>query len=374
MLFHLLVYLMDKASFLSWMNLFRYQTTRIIAATLTAMIISFVLGPWFIRRLQEQQIGQPIREDGPETHFVKVGTPTMGGSLILFSMVLSTVLWCDLTNGLIWMLLTITVGYGVIGFIDDSLKISKRSSAGIPGKVKLGLQVLIGTGAMIYTFKTSLLGPNTLELALPFVNFYSYSLALPLWLYVAFGVFVVVGFSNAVNLTDGLDGLAIVPVIMNAFFFMILAYLAGTILTTASGQTIAQYLGIAFVPEVGEAAIFCGALAGAGVGFLWYNTYPASVFMGDVGSLSLGGALGALAVMTKSEFLLIITGGIFVLETVSVILQVAFFKVTHRRIFLMAPIHHHFEKKGWAEPKVIVRFWIISFMLALIGLGMLKLR
>jgi phospho-N-acetylmuramoyl-pentapeptide-transferase len=374
MLFHLLYYLQDKAAVLKWLNVFRYQTTRIIAATLTALLISFLLSPWFIRRLQQQQLGQPIREDGPETHFVKAGTPTMGGSLILFSLVLSTVLWCDLTNGFIWMLLTITVGYGVVGFIDDSLKIAKRSSAGIPGKVKLALQVLIGAGAMAYTFSSSLMGPNKLEVALPFVDFYAISLTLPLWAYIVFGSFMVVGTSNAVNLTDGLDGLAIVPVIINAFVFMIIAYLAGTIITTASGETIAQYLGIPFIPEVGETAIFCGALAGAGVGFLWYNTYPASVFMGDVGSLSLGGGLGCLAVVTKSEFVLLVSGGIFVVETVSVILQVAYFKSTGRRIFLMAPLHHHFEKKGWAEPKVIVRFWIISFMLALVGLGLLKVR
>jgi phospho-N-acetylmuramoyl-pentapeptide-transferase len=373
MLFHLLLYLMDKASWLTWLNVFRYTSTRIIAATLTALVISFLLSPWFIRRLQLQQIGQPIREEGPTSHLVKAGTPTMGGSLILFSLVLSTVLWCDLTNGFIWMLLSITVGYGVVGFIDDSLKIRERSSAGISGKVKFGLQTLIAVGAMLYIFRSDLLGPFALDVALPFTNFYDVSVALPLWLYVTVGAVVVVGTSNAVNLTDGLDGLAIVPVIINAFVFLVIAYLCGSTLQTAEGQTLAQYLGIPFIPQVSEAAIFCGALAGAGVGFLWYNTYPASVFMGDVGSLSLGGGLGAVAIMTKSEFVLL-TGGIFVLETVSVILQVAYFKVTGRRIFLMAPIHHHFEKKGWAEPKVIVRFWIISFMLALIGLGLLKAR
>ncbi len=374
MLFHLLLYLMDKASWLSWLNVFRYTSTRIIAATLTALVISFLLSPWFIRRLQLQQIGQPIREDGPQTHLVKAGTPTMGGSLILFSLVLSTVLWCDLTNGFIWMLLSITVGYGVVGFIDDSLKIRERSSAGISGKVKFGLQTLIAAGAMLYIFRSELLGPFALDVSLPFTNFYDLSLALPLWLYVTVGTVVVVGTSNAVNLTDGLDGLAIVPVIINAFVFLVIAYLCGSTLQTADGQSLAQYLGIPFIAEVSETAIFCGAVAGAGVGFLWYNTYPASVFMGDVGSLSLGGGLGAVAIMTKSEFVLLVTGGIFVLETVSVILQVAYFKITGRRIFLMAPIHHHFEKKGWAEPKVIVRFWIISFMLALIGLGLLKAR
>jgi phospho-N-acetylmuramoyl-pentapeptide-transferase len=272
------------------------------------------------------------------------------------------------------MLLTITVGYGVIGFIDDSLKISKRSSAGIPGKVKFLLQTLIACGAMTYTFHSSLLGPHKLEVAFPFVDFYAVAFALPLWVYIGFAAFIVVGTSNAVNLTDGLDGLAIVPVIINAFVFMLIAYISGSILMTQSGELVAHYLGIPYIHEVSETAIFCGAVAGAGVGFLWYNTYPASVFMGDVGSLSLGGGLGAVAIMTKSEFVLLVTGGIFVVEAVSVILQVVYFKLTGRRIFLMAPIHHHFEKKGWAEPKVIVRFWILSFMLALIGLGLLKVR
>lgn len=374
MLFYLLLQLMERASWLSWLNVFRYPSTRIIAATLTALVISFLLSPWFIRRLQQQQIGQPIREDGPETHFVKAGTPTMGGSLILFSLVLSTVLWCDLANGFIWMLLTITVGYGVVGFVDDSLKIRKRSSAGISGKLKFGLQTLIAVVALLYIFRSDLLGPSKLDVALPFANFYEITLALPLWLYVTLGAVVVVGASNAVNLTDGLDGLAIVPVIINAFVFLVIAYVVGSTLQTADGRSLAQYLGVPHIPEVTEAAIFCGAMAGAGVGFLWYNTYPAQVFMGDVGSLSLGGGLGALALMTKSEFVLLVTGGIFVMEAVSVILQVAYFKATGKRIFLMAPIHHHFEKKGWAEPKIIVRFWIISFMLALIGLGMLKAR
>ncbi len=374
MLFHLLVFLMSKASWLSWLNVFRYTSTRIIAATLTALIISFLLSPWFIRRLQEQQVGQPIREDGPETHQVKAGTPTMGGSLILFSLVLSTVLWCDLTNGYVWMLLSVTVGYGVVGFIDDSLKVSKRSSAGLSGKLKMLFLSAIAFGAMAYTFHTDLMGPHKLEVAFPFVDFYALAFALPLWGYIAFGTFVVVGTSNAVNLTDGLDGLAIVPVIINAFVFMIIAYISGSILLTQDGQTLAQYLGVPFIPGTSETAIFCGAVAGAGVGFLWYNTYPASVFMGDVGSLSLGGGLGAVAVMTKAEFVLLVTGGIFVVEAVSVIVQVAYFKATGKRIFLMAPIHHHFEKKGWAEPKVIVRFWIISFMLALIGLALLKVR
>lgn len=374
MLFYLLLQLMERASWLSWLNVFRYPSTRIIAATLTALVISFLLSPWFIRRLQQQQIGQPIREDGPETHFVKAGTPTMGGSLILFSLVLSTVLWCDLANGFIWMLLTITVGYGVVGFVDDSLKIRKRSSAGISGKLKFGLQTVIAVGALLYIFRSDLMGPFKLDVALPFANFYEITLALPIWLYVTLGAVVVVGASNAVNLTDGLDGLAIVPVIINAFVFLVIAYVVGSTLQTADGRTLAQYLGVPHIPEVTEAAIFCGAMAGAGVGFLWYNTYPAQVFMGDVGSLSLGGGLGALALMTKSEFVLLVTGGIFVMEAVSVILQVAYFKATGKRIFLMAPIHHHFEKKGWAEPKIIVRFWIISFMLALIGLGMLKAR
>ncbi|HEY3354757.1 MAG TPA: phospho-N-acetylmuramoyl-pentapeptide-transferase, partial [Polyangia bacterium] len=349
----------------------RYTSTRIILSTLTALIIAFVLSPWFIRKLQEKQIGQVIRADGPETHLKKAGTPTMGGSLILFSLVIPTLLWCDLRSRYVWLTLIVTVGYGLIGFLDDYLKIARGNSKGLPGKLKMAGQIAIGLGVCIYLFKAGLMDPAIrLKLALPFIHV-SKAPVLPVWFYIAFATFVVVAFSNAVNLTDGLDGLAIGPVTIAAATFLILAYAAGT---KIAGFNLAEYLRIPFVRGSGELAIFCGAMAGAGVGFLWYNTYPASVFMGDVGSLSLGGALGMLAIITKNEFTLVIVGGIFVLETVSVVLQVASFKLTGKRIFLMAPIHHHFEKKGWAEPKVIVRFWIISVFLSLVALATLKVR
>ncbi|MCP4679944.1 MAG: phospho-N-acetylmuramoyl-pentapeptide-transferase [Deltaproteobacteria bacterium] len=377
MLYELLYPLRLEADWLSWLNVLRYVPFRVIAAMMTSMCIGFALSPWFIRRLQTRQIGQAIRDDGPESHLSKAGTPTMGGSLILFSLVVSTVLWADLHNHFIWLTLALTVGYGLIGFIDDYLKIKYGSSRGMPGKFKLLFQIALAGVVFLYLFMDSESGLPVdwmlirHRLAFPFVAFAKYPISIPPLVYVAFATFVVVAMSNAVNLTDGLDGLAIGPVMVNAFTYLFLAYMAGL---SFFGINIAVYLDIAPIGMAKELTIFCGAIIGSGVGFLWYNTYPAQVFMGDVGSLALGGALGMLAVLTKNEFLSVILGGIFVLEALSVVTQVVSFKLTGRRIFKMAPIHHHFEIKGWAEPKIIVRFWIISIMLALIALGSLKLR
>ena len=375
MLYELLYPLRLEAPWLSWLNVLRYVPFRTIAAMLTAMFIGFALSPWFIRRLQDRQIGQTIRDDGPQSHFSKAGTPTMGGSLILFAMVVSTVLWADLSNHFIWLILALTVGYGLIGFIDDYLKIKYGNSKGMPGKFKFLFQVSLAGVVCLYIFMDPGLPPEWIairhRLALPFLAFEKHPITLPGWLYVAFATFVVVAMSNGVNLTDGLDGLAIGPVMVNAFTYLFLAYMAGL---SFFGINIAVYLDIPPVPMARELTIFCGAIIGSGVGFLWYNTFPAQVFMGDVGSLSLGGALGMLAIATKNEFLSILIGGIFVLEVLSVVTQVVSFKLTGRRVFRMAPIHHHFELKGWAEPKIIVRFWIISVMLALVALGSLKLR
>jgi phospho-N-acetylmuramoyl-pentapeptide-transferase len=370
MLYHLLYPLRAHAG-LHWMNVLRYVSTRIILATLTALTISFLLGPWFIDRLKKKQIGEQIRTDGPQTHKKKAGTPTMGGSLILFALGIPTLLWCDLTNRFVWLTLGVTIGYGVVGFFDDYLKLT-RSKRGLPGKVKLAWQLGIAAAAVGYIFYSDMYDTDMrLRVALPLVDFYKHPLALPALGYVLLGVFVVVGASNAVNLTDGLDGLAIGPVIISAGTFLILSYGAGTVI---KGFNIAEYLKIPYIPGSGELAVFCGAMAGAGIGFLWFNTYPAAVFMGDVGSLALGGALGMLALLTKNELTLVILGGVFVMETLSVMVQVVSFKLTGKRVFKMAPIHHHFELKGWAEPKVIVRFWIIAFMLALIALATLKVR
>ncbi|MCD6497636.1 MAG: phospho-N-acetylmuramoyl-pentapeptide-transferase [Deltaproteobacteria bacterium] len=376
MLFHFFEWL---TQYVSGVNVFRYTTTRILAAALTAMVLTFLLSPWFIKRLRDRQVGQPIREDGPETHFVKAGTPTMGGSLILFSLVIATLLWSNLTNGFVWLVLTVTVGFGMIGFADDSLKISKKNSKGLPAIVKIGLQTLIALLASIYLFRSNLFDPSVrLRLDIPFMNFYSHSASLPLVVYILFATIVVVGTSNAVNLTDGLDGLAIGPVIIDAFVYLLFAYIIGSSIIVYTNKfdavVLAKYLLVPHLVGTEELSIYCGSLIGAGIGFLWFNTYPASVFMGDVGSLSLGAGLGAIAVATKTELVLVMVGGLFVVEAVSVIVQVGYFKLTHKRIFLMAPLHHHFEKKGWAEPKVIVRFWIVSIMLALVGLATLKMR
>jgi len=374
MLFHLL-YPLRHYYGLRWLNVVRYPSTRIIASTLTAMLISFLLGPWFIRQLQSRQIGQQVRDDGPQSHLSKAGTPTMGGSLILLALVLPTLLWSDLSNWLVWLVLGVTVGYGAIGFGDDLLKLRRRNSRGLPGKLKLFGQGAIAAVALAFVFwGKGVFSPSlALRLALPFVGFERHPLRLPAWLYFALAWFVVVGSSNAVNLTDGLDGLAIGPVIVSAGTFLFLSYAAGTVLGR-NKFNVAEYLNIPFIAGAAELAVYCGAMAGAGVGFLWYNTYPASVFMGDVGSLALGGGLGMLAVLTKNEVVWVLLGGVFVLEAVSVMVQVLSFKLTGKRVFRMAPIHHHFELKGWAEPKIIVRFWIISIMLALLALATLKLR
>ncbi len=387
MLFHLLYgELGDKIGFL---RVFRYTSTRILAAAITALILSFIIGPWFIERLKSRQIGETIRTDGPATHFKKAGTPTMGGSLILFCLAVSTLLWCDLRNSYVWLALTVTVGFGAIGFADDYAKVAKKNKKGISGKLRLFLEFTIAGAAMAYLFYSDLMPEDVrLHLQVPFTNFYEQGIVMPAWMYVTFGAFVVVGAANAVNLTDGLDGLAIGPSIMNAGTFLIFAYIAGvqTTLVVHGGAevTIAEYLHVAHIEGVEELAIFAAALFGAGIGFLWYNTYPAQVFMGDVGSLGLGGAIGMLAVLTKNEIVLLIVGGLFVIETLSVLIQTGVYKATKKpnaegkmvgkRVFLMAPIHHHYEKKGWDEPKIIVRFWLISALLALVALGTLKFR
>jgi phospho-N-acetylmuramoyl-pentapeptide-transferase len=363
-------------SWLSWLNVLRYIPFRTIMATITAMLLTFVLAPWFIRELRKKQIGQVVRTTGPETHRIKAGTPTMGGALILLSLLLPTVLWADLRNPFVLATTAVTAGYGVIGYLDDYLKIKRKSSGGLAGRYKLLGQVLIGGSAITYTFLATQKLPSDwndikTRLALPFLAFSKHSIDLPLGVYVPFAVFVVVATSNAVNLTDGLDGLAIGPVMINAGTYLIWAYVAGA---TIANFSLAGYLDIPKIASCGELSVYCGSIIGAGIGFLWYNTYPAQVFMGDVGSLALGGGLGMLAVCTKNELLSIVLGGIFFIETVSVITQVVSFKLTGKRIFLMAPIHHHYEKKGWAEPKIIVRFWIISVLLALVSLASLKLR
>ena len=372
MLYELLFGLHDDFSWLSWLNVIRYTSTRIILATLTALIMSLLLYPLFIRALQRIQLGQVIREDGPESHQVKRGTPTMGGSLIIFTVIIPTLLWSDMRNEFVLLASVVTTAFGIVGFIDDYMKIRHKSSGGLSGRLRLLLEFAITLAVVAHLYESGLMPPAlAYKLALPLTDFYRSTIELPAWLYWIFSMFVVVGFANAVNLTDGLDGLAIGPVIISAGTFLALTYAAGTVF---AGFDIARYLNIPHIDGVGELSIYCGAMCGAGIGFLWYNTYPASVFMGDVGSLPLGAGLGFLAIASKNEFTLLIVGGIFVLETVSVIVQVASFKLTGKRVFKMAPIHHHFELKGWAEPKVIVRFWIISFMLALVGLATLKLR
>jgi len=359
MLYHLLYPLHTT---ISAFNVFRYITFRTIYASLTALLICLVLGPWVIRKLTERGVCQYVRDEGPPTHATKTGTPTMGGLLILFAIVSATLLWGNLTNVFVWIVLLVTISYGAIGFVDDYLMERKKQSQGLRGRAKLLAQVFIGliVGGILYArpdFDT--------HVSVPFLKGINPDLG---WGYILFAALVIVGTSNAVNLTDGLDGLAIGPVTVAAATYVVLSYVAGHV-------KIANYLQIQYVPGSGELAVFCGTVVGAGMGFLWYNTYPAQVFMGDVGSLPLGGALGAAAVMTKHEILLALVGGIFVIEALSVIFQVGFFKVSNgRRIFRMAPIHHHFELKGWAEPKVIVRFWIIAIFLGLLSLSTLKLR
>jgi phospho-N-acetylmuramoyl-pentapeptide-transferase len=374
-MYELLYPLSHKLSWLSWLNVLRYTPFRAIMATITAMMISFFVAPWFIQKLRGKQISQIIREEGPQSHLAKKGTPTMGGALILLSVLVPTMLWADVHNVFVLATAIVTAGYGAVGFIDDRMKLMGKNTRGLPGRYKLLGQFTIGGFAMAYLFLGEDLPAAWLELrprlAIPFLAFDKHPIELPIWLYVIFAVLFVVVMSNAVNLTDGLDGLAIGPVMMSAGTYLIWSYVAGSVLF---GRPLAQYLDIAGIPEMAELSIFAAATIGAGTGFLWYNTYPAQVFMGDVGSLALGGGLGMLAVLTKTELLSIVLGGIFTVEAASVITQVVSFKLFGKRVFLMAPIHHHYEKKGWPEPRIIVRFWIISFLLALVALSSLKLR
>lgn len=358
MLYHLLYPLHSEFSAL---YVFRFITFRTIYATITALVLSFLLGPWVIQRLSSLQIGQTIRKVGPESHFKKEGTPTMGGTLILISIVLPTLLWADLKNGYIWVALLVTVGYGAIGFVDDYKKVKYKSSDGMSARHKMFWQLAVALTAALMLFQFTPFEP---VLSVPFFKGLNPQLGL---LYIPLILVVVVGSGNAVNLTDGLDGLAIGPMIIASGAYLLFAYLAGN-------AKLASYLQISGVPGAGELSIMCGAMVGAGLGFLWFNTFPAQVFMGDVGSLSLGGALGIIAIIVKQELVLVIVGGIFVVEALSVIIQVLSFRFLGRRVFRMAPIHHHFELKGWPEPKIIVRFWIISIVLALIALSTLKLR
>ncbi len=361
MLYHLAQYLQE---FHSGFNVFNYLTLRAILGVLTALLISLLIGPYMIRKLSAYNVGQPIRDDGPESHLSKAGTPTMGGALIIVAIAISTLLWANLENRFIWVVIAVMFMYGAIGWVDDYKKLVKKDPKGLASRYKYLWQSIVGFGVAIYLFDSAV-SPVETQLIVPF--FKDIIIPLSAVLYVLLTYFVIVGTSNAVNLTDGLDGLAILPSVMVAGALGIFAYLSGH-----SG--FAEYLSIPYIPGVGELVIFCGALVGAGLGFLWFNTYPAMVFMGDVGSLPLGAALGIIAVITKHEILLSIVGGLFVIETLSVIFQVLSYKTRKKRIFLMAPIHHHYELKGWAEPKIIVRFWIISIILALIGLSTLKLR
>lgn len=344
-------------------SVFQYLTLRGIFGILTALGICLLMGPWFIRKLNQLQIGQSVRDDGPQTHLSKSGTPTMGGALLLFGILFSTLLWSDLSNRFVWAVMFITASYGLIGWVDDYRKVLKKNSKGLPAKWKYFWQSVaaLATGTVLYIYAAT---PAETQLIVPFFKTIAFDLGL---FYIVLTYFVVVGASNAVNLTDGLDGLAIMPTVMVGSALGILAYLVGN-------TNFATYLHIPYVPGAGELVVFCGALAGAGLGFLWFNTYPAQVFMGDVGALALGGALGVIAVIVRHEIVFFIMSGVFVVETISVILQVGSFKLTGRRIFRMAPLHHHFELKGWPEPRVIVRFWIITVMLVLFGLATLKLR
>jgi phospho-N-acetylmuramoyl-pentapeptide-transferase len=351
--------------FYSGFNVFSYQTTRAILGALTALTLSFSVGPYLISWLSKGNVGQQIRELGPESHLLKAGTPTMGGALILVAIALSTLLWADLRNRFVWIVLGITLVFGVIGFVDDYRKLRVRNSRGLTPKIKFLWQSVAGlAGALILYYSAQ---NPAVEHALLIPYFPNLIFPLAATVYVLFVYLIIVGFSNAVNLTDGLDGLAIMPAVLVGGALGLFAWVSGNV-------NISDYLGIPYVAGAGEMLIFCAALAGAGLGFLWFNTYPAQVFMGDVGALALGAALGLVAVVVRQELVLLIMGGVFVVETASVIIQVTSYKMTGRRIFRMAPLHHHFELKGWAEPKVIVRFWIITVILVLVGLASLKVR
>jgi phospho-N-acetylmuramoyl-pentapeptide-transferase len=347
----------------SGFQVFQYLTVRGILGVLTALALSLLIGPYMIRKLNYHQIGQVVRDDGPQSHLSKAGTPTMGGALILISILISSLLWSDLTSTYVWVVLGVTASFGAVGWVDDYRKIFEKNPKGLPPRWKYFWQSVFGSIAVIVLYVNAGVPAET-QLFIPFFKNFAWNMGL---FYVVFGYFIVVGFSNAVNLTDGLDGLAILPTVMVGSALGIIAYLTGHL-------EFANYLNIPYIPGTGELVVFCGALAGAGLGFLWFNTYPAQIFMGDVGALALGAALGIVAVIVRHEIVLVIMGGVFVMETLSVILQVASFKLTGKRIFRMAPLHHHFELKGWPEPRVIVRFWIITVILVLFGLATLKLR
>lgn len=347
----------------SGFNLFQYLTLRTILAALTALLVSLLVGPVMIRRLAYFQVGQQVRTDGPETHLSKAGTPTMGGALIIAAVCISTVLWSDLLNRYVWVVLVTTLAFGAIGFLDDYKKLVLKDSAGLAARHKYLLQSIVAIGVALFLYWTAG-APEATELIVPFFK----QVAIPLGLaFIPLTYLMVVGFSNAVNLTDGLDGLAIMPAVFVAGALGIFAYVSGN-------AVFSEYLAIPYLPGTGELAIFCGALAGSGLGFLWFNTYPAQIFMGDIGALAVGAALGVIGVIVRQELVLLIMGGVFVMETASVILQVSSYKLRGKRVFRMAPVHHHFELKGWPEPRVIVRFWIISVILVLVGLATLKIR
>jgi len=360
MLLYLTEYL---AQFESGFNVFNYLTMRAILGALTALVISFIVGPRMIRSLSVNQLGQPVREDGPKTHLLKAGTPTMGGTLILTAIAAATVLWADLENHYVWIVLFVTLSFGVIGYVDDYKKLVLQHPAGISAKQKFFWQ---SSAALIAAIALYVAATDEVQTSLLIPYFKDLSISLGMF-QVVVTYFFIVGFSNAVNLTDGLDGLAIMPTVLVGGALGLFAYVTGN-------SNFSEYLGIPYVAGTGEITVFCAAMAGAGLGFLWFNTYPAQVFMGDIGALSLGAALGAVAVVVRQDMVLAIIGGVFVVETLSVIIQVASFKLTGRRVFRMAPLHHHFELKGWAEPKVIVRFWIITVILVLVGLASLKIR
>ncbi|MBK9132259.1 MAG: phospho-N-acetylmuramoyl-pentapeptide-transferase [Gammaproteobacteria bacterium] len=360
----MLLYLTDYLTQIySGFGVFRYLTLRSILGILTALLISFVVGPLIIRKLAQYQIGQMVRSDGPQSHLGKAGTPTMGGAMILVAIGISTLLWGDLSNRHVWLVLAVTLLFGIVGGVDDYKKLILKNSRGLSARQKFFWQSLIGIIAAVYLFNSAV-SPIETRFIVPFFKDVSLDLG---WWFIPLSYFVIVGTSNAVNLTDGLDGLAILPAVMVAGALGIIAYATGH-------ARFSEYLGIPYVPGVGEMVVFCGAIVGAGLGFLWFNTHPAQVFMGDIGALALGAALGMLAVIVRQEVVLVIMGGVFVMETLSVIMQVASYKLTGRRIFRMAPLHHHFELKGWPEPRVIVRFWIITVILVLIGLASLKIR